>query len=322
MTSSGSRLIENPRFQFLTLALVVNVAVSLATHAVRNPARLAVVEVAGAFDLILTVGALYYLIVVRRGFRSPYSLIGVVLLGLLRAAFAFPRVVPGKEFIAGVIECGVVAALIVGFRRSRESDPAARFQSALAGILPFESAERALSGELTVLYYAFAWRARPHLPEGAAPFTFHKRSGFKDLLWGIALASLFEIPPVHLIVQRRSALAAWLLTAASVYGAIWLASLARSLDLRPGFIQNGQATVRFGLFFSLRFPASAVRAVSAEAVPGAFRVGKGAEPNLWIEFSETLTAERMMGLRKPVRAISLTADEPDAFAAALRQMAY
>lgn len=177
-------------------------------------------------------------------------------------------------------------------------------------------------GELAIFYYAFAWRARPHIPPDARPFTIHKRSGFGDLIIGIGLAAVFEILPVHLLLHKRSAIAAWILTALSCYAAVWLVGLARSLKLRPTLVQPTQATIRLGLFFTLKIPARAIVQIGPEPRPGAVTIPSQGTPNVCIEFSEPLEAHRIFGLRKRLTSLAIAADDPEALTTALRLMAY
>ena len=115
-----------------------------------------------------------------------------------------------------------------------------------------------------MLYYALVWGVKPHIPAGAEPFTLHKRSAFGDMVLCLGLAALLEILPLHLLLHRWSPIAAWTLTALSLYGAIWLAGLFRSLERRPGYVLPGEATIRLGLFLTLRIPADCVRQVGTE----------------------------------------------------------
>ncbi len=200
----------------------------------------------------------------------------------------------------------MLTPLAIGMRkRAHLTDPAERYP-----------------GELALFYYAFAWRARPHIPGAARPFTLHKRSGFGDKLVFIGLAAFFEILPVHLLLHRKSPIAAWVLTALSLYGVLWLIAFLRSLTLRPCLVGADEAIVRLGLFFTLRIPARAIARIVSEPTPGALVLPRGATPGLCIEFTEPLEAQLIFGLRKRVTALALAADDPETLTAALRLMAY
>lgn len=284
---------------FLASAAAVNFA-SLAAAAAHPQVRPFAV-----LDMSLTVAGLYYWLVVRPGHRSWLSLGLVAYLGLLRASFAFPEVVPGREWILGGLECAFIAAAGWAWRRSQAtSDPVARLRAIFG---------RVLATEFAVFYYAFAWRAKPQIPANASAFTLHRKSGFGDLLFFVGLASLLEIVPVHLVVGHWSRTAAWTLTGLSVYGAIWAVAVARSLELRPTLVAEHDITVRLGLLFELVIPRAAITTISSTPIEGARVLPKRGTPTVWITFDRELQATQVLGRTTPVRAIGLAVDEGEAF---------
>jgi hypothetical protein len=288
---------------FLALALAINVAATMIAS--RRPQLAA----PAALDMTVTVTALYYWLLVRPGLRPRKSLLFVALLGLFRASFAFPHVVPGRQLIASALELLVMGTLAKVFL-SAGDDPVSGIQTALAGIVPFGAAGRVLAGELSVLYYAFAWRAKLHVPDGARPFTMHKTSGIADLMLVIAPFSLLEIFPVHLLAAHWSRLLAWVLTGLSLYGALCIFALGRSFALRPGFVTESEILVRFGLAFSLRIPKDSIETLQREPIADAMRIPRNSVPNVYIRFKKPLAAERMLGFTKQVNAIALCVDGP------------
>jgi hypothetical protein len=176
-----------------------------------------------------------------------------------------------------------------------------------------------LAGELAVLYYAFAWWARPDVPDGTTPFTLYKRSGIGDILLFVGLASPFEILPVHIVLHRWSGTAAWIATSLGLYGALWCIGVVRSLALRPGLIGSDDAIVRIGLLYSLRIPIGSIVRVASVPIPGAVTAPGAREPNVWLEFKEPLEAQRIFGLRTRVRSVALCADDPAALISALHR---
>lgn len=308
---------RRPQLLFLSLALCVNLAATLAVQFFPSPK----VRFGAILDMTLTVTGLYYWLVVRPGHRGKLSLAFIFLLGLLRASFAFPRIIPGREIIVAGFEVALVTAILTAWRKSRtltETDPLARLRRILAGILPSETAARALASEFAVLYYGFAWRAKPHVPENAKPFTLHQRSGFGDILLFVGLASLLEIVPVHLVAARWSHTAAWILTGLSLYGALWVVAIARSLTLRPALVTDEALTLRFGLIFNLEIPREAIQTISTQPIEGATLVPRRAEANLYLHLNRPHRAERILGLGKAVQTLGLCADEPEALLAALK----
>jgi len=302
---------QRPQFLWLALALFVNLAATLAAHAFPSPK----VRLAAIFDMTLTVTGLYYWLVVRPGHRGKLSLAFIFLLGLLRTSFAFPGVIPGRELIIAAFEVTLAAAAFTAWRRSRtilETDPVTRLRQILTGILPSETAARALAAEFAVFHYAFAWRAKPHVPENATPFTLHQRSGFGAILLFVGLASLLEIVPVHLVMAHWSHVAAWTLTGLSLYGALWAVASSRSLALRPAFVTAETLTLRFGLLFHLEIPRDAILSVSTEPLERATLIPRRGEANLYLQLTHPLRAERILGLGKMVQSLGICADHPEA----------
>ncbi|MDE3194812.1 MAG: hypothetical protein KGN84_00590 [Acidobacteriota bacterium] len=276
---------RHPQLTFLTAAILINIAASFAGR--MNPRA----ALAAVFDMTVTVSAVYYWLIVRPGLRPKVSLLFVGLLGLLRASFAFPRIVPGREFILGAIELLVVIAIFTGSR-----------------IVPFQTVERLVRAEFSGLYYAFAWRAKPDVPVHARAFTLHKDSGIADLLIVLAPFSLIEVVLVHLLASRWNHTAAWILTGLGLYSGIWMFALGRSFALRPGYETDDEIVVRFGLLFSLRIPKDCIESIQREPVENAATVRRNSVPNLYIAFTRPLEAERMLGFTKQVSAIAIQPD--------------
>ena len=194
----------------------------------------------------------------------------------------------------------------------------ARIQTAVRGILPFSSAERVLTGELAVLYYGLAWRAKPDVNPRSQAFTLHRRSAFQDILLFVGLASLLEILPVHLLLNLWRPLAAWVATGLSLYGAFWAVSMSRAFELRPSLVSAEEILLRFGLLAQLRIPVSAIRAVTREIPEGSMVMPRRTPAELYIGFNRPLEIEKLLGFRQTVSGIAVSADQGAEFESALR----
>lgn len=296
----------DPRFTFAASALLINIAASAIYRIV--PTR--TVAFAASFDMCVTVTAVYYWILVRPGLQPKASLLLIAFLGLLRASIAFPGAIPGRLWLSSLAELALLAGLVKMVRSGDGGDPIERMRLSLGKILPSKIARNALAGELAILYYAFAWRAKPHVPAGAVPFTLHKRSGFSDLIFFVALASLLEVVPVHLVVGQWSAVTAWVLTGVSLYAAIWAVALSRSFALRPCLLASDAIVLRFGLLLTRRIPLEEIACAGSEPVAGAYIVPRGTPADRFIRFRTPLEAERILGLKKRIGAVGFSADSP------------
>jgi hypothetical protein len=311
---------------FLLLAVAINAIDSTIVRTVADPARRMVVSAAATLDLVVVVCAIYYWLLVRPGIRGRVSLIPIALLGVLRATFLYPNARTLAAFVAGACEVALIAFVVIQVRArarrnpgKRDGDPVDLLHASLQPILP--GAARFLAAELSIFYYAlFSWRAKPYVPQGAQAFSLHKKSGHADLLYIVALASTMEIVPLHLLLRHWSLPAAWIATSLSLYGMIWLIGLARSIALRPVLVGPDSLDIKFGLLFRLRVPRESIAAVHIGPADGATVIPRRSTPNVCIEFVSVLDAEGPLGLRRPVRQLALSADDPADFEKALRAL--
>lgn len=179
--------------------------------------------------------------------------------------------------------------------------------------------------EVAVFYYAlFSWRACREERPGESRFTIHENSGFGMLLGALVGLSCLEIPLIHLVVRRYSHPAAWILSAISVYGAIWLTGFLRSLTLRPVTLDSSILTLRKGLLWDVQVPLTAIQSVEPAReedrparVPGYQLITAGQDPQLDIHLAQPLTAYGPYGLRRSVTRIAVATDAPEEFRKAL-----
>ena len=314
----------NPYFLFLAVAVPVSFCASFIAHSThRFP-----LAAGASLDLMLTVPAVWYWLLVRPGLRSKTTLVFVALMGLLRAAFLFPDVVPGKVWIGAGMEFALIALVVTSLRRGspsadRIADPVDRLRAIFHRFTPSAVAAKAMASEFSVFYYAFAWKPKPHIPPGTRAFPMHERSGASVLIACLAVISLMEIVPVHLLLAFKwSVTAAWVATGLSIWGAIWMTAMSRAFALRPTLVSSESIVVRYGLLFRLRIPAGSIQSIDAGSdLPAGTRViPKDAPPSVCIRFKQPLDAEIMFGFTKRLTAIGLSADDAAGFADALRHL--
>jgi hypothetical protein len=292
---------------FAILALAINAIDSAVIRSAVDPGRRLVLTAAAWFDMVVVVAAVYYWLLVRPGIRAKWSIVPVALAGVLRA-------LPSKALVAGICELALIAFLIVQVRGLRQTpDPVEAIATALGKLFPPRLAA-ILAAEFGVLYYALcSWRARPHVPAGARAVTISRNSMHRDLLYALALMSVIEVVPAHILLRLWSPASAWIATGLSLYAAVWLIGLARSIELRPVLEGPDYLDVRYGLLFRLRIPREAMARVLRSAPQGkqsAVVLPRGSEPNVWIELATPLEAEQLFGRRRTVTCVALAANEP------------
>ena len=220
---------------FALAAVAINLVAFLMVRLAPRPA----VEVGAAVDVAVTVPALYFLLIVRGGVMPLISMLPVCLLGMLRATYLAPGTGWARPAVGGGVELALAALSVGRVRRGLKArgqadDVLERMEAATLETVRSRRLAAILASELAVFYYAFAaWRRAPHVPIGARAFSVHEQSGVAALFGMLAGVSVMEAALVHLIVMRWSTPAAWILTALSSYGAVWLIAMARAFVLRP-----------------------------------------------------------------------------------------
>ncbi len=280
------------------------------------------VEFGAALDVAVTVPAVYYLLIVRGGAMPLASVAPVCLLGILRATYLAQGIGWARPVVGAGVEIAL-AVLIVGRvrrgLRGERGDFLECMEAAALETVPSRRLAAVLASELSVFYYCFAaWRRTPHVPAGARAFSLHRESGVAALFGTLAGVSLMEAVLVHLLVMRWSTAGAWVLTALSGYGTVWLIAQARAFVLRPVLVEVEELVVRCGMMWTVRVPLRAIAAVEQGGAKCDLRVPPASQPNVTLRLSEEVAARGMYGVKRRVRSIALAVDDRDAFVRAVR----
>jgi len=257
-------------------------------------------------DLLVTLPAAYYFIVIRSGAQPLITIIPVILSGLLRVTYIASFEGLTKLAVAAACELGIAWFVM---SRGRESFAARLFMA-----------------ELSILRLAFAgWLLKPQIRSGSRTFTMHEDNGTAMIFGSMAVMSLVEAGLMHMVLQRWSGLAAWCLTGLSVYGALLLAALARSFAVFPIDLGDDSLLLRAGMLWSVEVtPANFANIgpvtfpIPERRAPGYVRITGLGEPNLLIELHEPVLAEGLYGRRKLVSRLGVSADDPAGFTRSLQ----
>jgi len=205
----------------------------------------------------------------------------------------------------------MIEKMSAALRHANRLDVLERLQEAALEIVPSRKLAAVLATEMTVFYYAFcAWRRKADAPEGARAFSVHRQSGVAALFGMLAGVTVMEAALVHLVLMRWSATAAWVLTALSAYGVVWLVAMSRAFLLRPVLVQDGEVVVRSGMMWTLRVPVAAIAAVDRG---GKFeiKVPPACEPNVVLRLAAPVVARGMYGIARRVASVGLAVDDRD-----------
>ena len=281
-------------------------------------------------DLLVTVPLAYWFLAVRGAGWPRVTVVPVFVLSVaatrLVPALEAGRLLPWLEWVA--IPAELLLLTIVARRAIAMSRALARgegddaLESLRRAALELVEAPRAaeiIAYEAAVLWYALAGGGRRSTFPGAESFGVRRKSGYGPVLIAILFALVAEGIAIHLFVRHWSAVAAWILTILTAYAAVWLLGDFRALGRRAIALTADELIIRVGLRWTLRVPLDGIRAVRAVAGSAGTRVPDhlravilGGERQV-VELDAPLEATGFYGIRRSVRSIGLSVDDPERF---------
>jgi hypothetical protein len=303
---------------FAGLAGMVYLAVLFVSRIHTGRPHPGAVQMAAACDLLITVPALYYLLLVRPGHSSWSAMLAVFLVGARAVGFLMPAM--PLRWLGVPLELWVIIAIARRLRRTRsDGDPVDRIRAAAAAVFRYPWIADVIATEFQVFYYAlFAWRARPQSKPGFRSLGAAQASGYGMLSVLLMVAVVVEGVPLHLLLARWSHVAAWICTAAGVYSLLWFLALYRSLTLRTILIGPEIVLLQIGFLWRVEFRREQMRAMRriSAAEPEGMSLVVLNEPQWLIEFTEPVSAYGLLGRRKTITKIAVAADDCELFGAA------
>jgi hypothetical protein len=209
------------------------------------------------FDLILTVPIVYYLLICKKNI-SKITTVPFFIAGIVVASFILPKdyqfylseikywVLPIVETTVFIIIVFKVRKTIQLFKKQKTFTP--DFYSALkiatSEVLP-KKISPALATEVAVIYYGFFnWKQRV-LNDNE--FSYHIKSGTITLLSVFIFMIILEMSVIHVLLQKWSNTAAWILSILSFYAILQVFGFLRSMGKRPVTIEDDRLILRYGL---------------------------------------------------------------------------
>ncbi len=176
-----------------------------------------------------------------------------------------------------------------------------------------------LASEIAMLHFAFGTWRKP-VAESNRGYSYHRKAGYSAVLATIMMVGAVELFAVHLLVQRWSPTAAWLLTALSAYGLIWLIGDYQAIRRRPIMLTRDGLELRLGIRWRLHIPWNLVREL--RTVGHAFTAPKRRDylnavvfgaPRYVIDLEQPVTASGPYGIERQVTQVGFTVDDPARF---------
>ena len=286
-------------------------------------------------DLTLTL-PFAYLFFIRKTKISKLTAIPVFIFGLFFASFILPQenslLHILRLFVFPALEIGVLGFAGYTIFRARKtyksfdeknSDTMENLRQTLAVEFPSPALGRAAAFEIAVLYYAFfKWRGEK--PEENL-FTYHRETGVLALLSIFIFLVLAETVALHLIIANWNAVAAWILTALSVYFALQIFAHGKAVLLRPIKLGENDIMVRCGIIGDAQIAYEKIKEIETIKPPfedetDAIKLTaarKLTAPNVKITLREAEILNGFYGVEKKFKTILLAVDQAEKFKAAI-----
>ena len=281
-------------------------------------------------DVLITVPVVHYLLIRKTG-KSKLTVFTFFVLGLVLASIFIP--VEGqfylnhfKHWVLPLVELTVLTVVIrkvrILSREFKTSKGDLDFYSALSRatkeVLP-EPLPRFFTSEISMFYYGFfAWKKKATLEN---EFSYHRKTGTGSILGVFVFLIGLETFPFHLLISRWNEVVAWVITIISIYTALQLLGILRSIARRRIRLGENELHLNYGIMADVSIPYAAIVSVEEQNKGLKFDkeirqlcpFGELEKYNLVIKVSETMTIKGMYGLNKSFTTLALFVDEKEKF---------
>lgn len=315
---------------FLSLALTilaVELGIVSSIYFAENPG---VVSLALTLDFALGIPALYYFLLVRKKQAPAITLIPVIILSLIIAGFVLPssqqiyldwlkKLIPVLELIVLGFVFSKIRKIAHSFHEAKRSEIyvtdalTASVKQALGNVpgLGF------ILTEFSLLYFAFAgwFKKYSSSDPGHLPFSYHRRSGYAGV---VLLVLITETTALHLLLQRWSALAAWIFTGLSIYSAFWLLGDYHAMRLHPIVLTREFLYLRIGLRWRAVIPLAEIIDIQnfsprEKRANDYLRLTVFGDPRFVIHCKQQVMVRGLFGIKREVSQIGLSVDDEKLF---------
>jgi hypothetical protein len=282
-------------------------------------------------DLLLIVPLVYFLLI-RKSEIPNTTVIPVMIIGLLIGSYFLPQESQTylsifKTWALPVIEISILTFVIIKVRsairkykglKGSTPDFFIALKSTCYEILP-KKLVLPFATEVAVFYYGFInWKTREINDN---EFTYHKKSGTPALFYAFILIIGVETIAIHFLLTRWSFIAAWILTALSIYTAIQVFGFAKSLTQRPIAINQDSLTLKYGILNEVEIPFSDIGKVELsrksleknELTKTLSPLGELESHNVIIHLKKENQLVGLYGMKKKFQVLGLHIDEPKYF---------
>lgn len=324
------------RWRLLKIALFLGVAsFAFALSASRSAACEPLVATGVALDLIITLPTIYFFLIRRTSIpkitvvplfggsvTAAYFIVPASGQVVVSAALAYA--IPAVELLAFGYIVLRLGRIVRAYRNVADegADIVERLRTALSKELEPAALARAVAFETACVLFAVGkWRR----PSGCQQFTYHR--GAMAVLAAFLFLLAAESLVVHTVISIWSPIAAWIVTAVSLYFGVQLFGHLKAVLLRRLILTGDHLLLRGGLLADCQIALDQILEVarSETAVPAEepsvmiTPVGRMLRPNVRLNLASSATVYGIYGIPKAASSIEIYVDEPLRFIDAIRQ---
>ncbi len=291
-------------------------------------------QLAITIDIALFLPFLYYLSIRRRAVPLT-TLVPVFIACLVIASWVLPA--DGQRFLGWVkwllvpLEVSIMAYILLTVRRTMASFKAERslvpgfveqLDAALLKVFPSTRLAAVLGTEIGVIHYGlFGWRKRTEAGD-QRPSTYHVHCSYNAILGVFYFLIALETVFLHLLIARWTVIGAWVLTALSIYGLLFLFADRNAVLRRPILLDPSTLHVRIGMRWRVAIPLEAIVSAriigaSEQPAPGSADLLLLGTSNVALDLDRELVATGLYGITRKFSQLRLAVDDREAFVKAL-----
>lgn len=223
-------------------------------------------------DFILTIPLIYFLLI-RKTKISNLTIAPFLIICFVIASYVIPETHQdtlslAKTWLIPIVELSVITIIILKFRKAikhynvaanQHQDFYSILQEACASILPKLPAKLA-ANEIALLYYGFFNFKRSVLKPNE--YSNFKGSGILSTLGAVIFLVAIEMVSIHVLAAKWSSTLAWILTGLSIYSAIQIFGIIRSIPKRPLIVNETELILRFGMLSETIIPIETIESIT------------------------------------------------------------
>ncbi|WP_412984521.1 hypothetical protein [Pontimicrobium sp. IMCC45349] len=286
-------------------------------------------------DLLLTLPLVYFFSI-RKTNIPKTTVVPILILGIVIASIIIPNenqyyLNLFKTWFLPVIELSILTYIILKVRKAikihkQHSENQLDFFDTLkqtcSQILP-KPLVVPFATEIAVFYYGF-FNFKSYQPK-LNEYTYHKTSGVFSLAIAFMLIIGIETAVLHVIIAKWSVIVAWVVSLLSIYTALQIFGIVRSLSKRPIQINENNLELRFGVLNETCIPIKEIAKIDQTSTDVEFDNNtRKLSPlveiegyNIVITLKSSNTLNGFYGIKKTYKTIAFKVDKPKDFLEAI-----